>query len=100
MSDASASIDADGKLALRGKLSFSSVPALWEDCRKHLNVSDPDMVDLSQVTQSDSAGLALLIACIRYAKKKNRELHFLNMPEQMHEIARVSSLDDILNLKQ
>ncbi|MEE9343842.1 MAG: STAS domain-containing protein [Gammaproteobacteria bacterium] len=98
MSNATATLGSDGKLILQGRLSFSSVPALWNSCRKLLDSASPDAIDLAQVTQSDSAGLALLIACTRHASKQSRVLRFLNMPEQMHEIARVSNLDDILKL--
>ena len=53
-------------------------------------------IDLQQVTQADSAGLALLIEWLRQARKANVSLSFSNIPPQMLVLIRVNGLQDTL----
>ena len=53
-------------------------------------------IDLAQVSRSDSAGLALLVAWMRQAKVANKAIRFYHIPAQMLAIAQASGLDDIL----
>jgi phospholipid transport system transporter-binding protein len=50
------------------------------------------------VTRADSAGLALLIEFLRTAGHAGNSVHFVNVPEQLLSIARVSGLESILSL--
>jgi phospholipid transport system transporter-binding protein len=52
------------------------------------------------VERSDSAGLALLVECLRQAHQSGKSLRFFNIPAQMLAIARVSSLDQVLPLQR
>lgn len=62
------------------------------------NVTDIE-VDLKGVTESDSAGLALLLEWMRAAKNANKPITFKHLPEQMDAIAKASGLDELLPLK-
>ncbi|MAX51974.1 MULTISPECIES: STAS domain-containing protein [unclassified Methylophaga] len=62
------------------------------------SVSDIE-VDLQGVTESDSAGLALLLDWMRAAKNANKPITFKHLPEQMDAIAKASGLDELLPLK-
>ena len=88
----------NGRLEIRGELSFASVPALWGACRTRCLAGDAIDVDLGRVSRSDSAGLALLIEWLREAQRSGASLRFFNIPAQMLEMARVSGLDQILPL--
>ena len=100
MSGSSASVQQgrDGRLEIRGELSFASVPALWRDCRAQCTSGGTIDVDLAQIQRSDSAGLALLIEWLREAQRSGASLRFFNIPGQMLEMARASGLDQILPL--
>jgi phospholipid transport system transporter-binding protein len=52
--------------------------------------------DLREVTQSDSAGVAVLVEWVRFAKQQNRILRFKNLPPQLFTIIQVSGLDTVL----
>ena len=52
-------------------------------------------LDLNQVGLTDSAGLALMIEWIKYARKKRIQTVLKNIPEQLHNIAKLSGLDKI-----
>jgi len=56
-------------------------------------------IDLQAVERSDSAGLALLIEWLRVARHLNKTITFRNIPPQMHAIAQVSGLEEILPLE-
>ena len=65
--------------------------------RQHLE-EGVRIVDLAEVTEMDSSLLALLLAWLREAKAKSRELTFANMPEALHTIARLYGVEELLPL--
>lgn len=91
-------VDESGLLRLSGTLDFSSVPGLWEQCRAALASAATWDIDLGQVEHSNSAGLSLLLSCLREAERVGKTVHFLNVPSQMLDIARVSDLDQLLKI--
>ncbi|WP_043114169.1 STAS domain-containing protein [Solimonas soli] len=57
-----------------------------------------DTIDLSAVTQCDSAGVALLLELRRAAQRKGRGLQFVNAPAQLRGLVAFFGLDAILGL--
>ncbi len=53
-------------------------------------------VDLAEVTEMDSSLLALMLAWLRDAKARSRELAFANPPESLRTIARLYGVDGLL----
>ncbi len=89
-----------GRLILEGELSFTTVVRLLSDFRRLLDQYTEIKVDLQGVERADSAGLALLVEWMRNAKALGKSIQFLNIPQQMLAIARVSSLDQVLPLSR
>ncbi len=86
-----------GEFIVRGELGFATVRDLLDG----LPVADLPRgscvnIDLDGVTRTDSAGLALLVSWMREAKHCGLDIRFVNVPEQMLAIARVSGFDRIL----
>ena len=54
-------------------------------------------IDLANVSEGDSAGLALLIEWLRLAKQRQQTIHFKNVPPQIAALARISEVDNLLN---
>ncbi len=52
--------------------------------------------DLSAVTEVDSAGLAVMFAWLREAKKRNVELTFCNLPKSLNSLAAVYDVAALL----
>jgi anti-anti-sigma factor len=52
--------------------------------------------NLSDVTESDSAAVALLIDWFRYAKQHNKQLVLEKMPDKMRDVIKVDGLEKIL----
>jgi len=78
---------------LTGELSFETVGTLAKQIpdKKQL-----PLVDLSQVTRSDSAGLAFLIELI----KQNEAVRFQHIPPQLLSLATVTGVEDLLAVHQ
>ena len=89
----------DGSLILTGVLNITTVTRIHQDSLDRFGdaVSIPESIDLTGVTSADSAGLALLIEWIRLGKKQGREIKFLNIPAQMHPLARLFGVDHLLH---
>lgn len=90
----------NGRLEIHGDLNFASVAQLWDSQRGCLPEGDALDIDLSHVQRSDSAGLALLVECLRHARETGKMIRFFNIPAQMLAIARVSGLDEVLPLQR
>lgn len=80
---------------LTGELTFATVGALLDEFTQR--AVPPQVVDLGDVTRTDSAGLALLIELVKQTKEA--PLTFCNMPAQMLNLATVSGVQDLLILK-
>jgi len=85
-----------GQFRISGELDFQSVPIIWERSREMFDSSDSLVVDLEGVVRCNSAGLALLIEWMRYAKSYEKRISFHHIPEQMREIAEACGVDQFL----
>lgn len=87
-------------LLIRGELSFDSVPALNREATALIerieHTASPLRIDLSAVSRADSAGLALLMQCLRLGRRRGRVVHFQGLPAQLVAIARASGLEGLL----
>jgi phospholipid transport system transporter-binding protein len=84
-------------MALAGPVTLANVAALLDEGRKHL-AEGVRTVDLAEVTELDSALLALLLAWLREAKGRDQALDFANLPESAHTIARLYGVHSLLPL--
>lgn len=81
-----------------GELNMSSVPQLLADMASLFNDNGQTrVIDLSDVSRSDSAGLALLLEWLRLARERDIQLSFRNLPEQMQAIIQVSGLQQLIS---
>lgn len=87
---------AENCYALIGELNYQSVADLLKQSLVAFKESDSTVVDLAEVSHSDSAGVALLMEWQRLAMKKQQSIRFNNMPTQMRVIAQLSGVDKIL----
>ncbi|BBB14596.1 phospholipid ABC transporter - MlaB subunit [Candidatus Rickettsiella viridis] len=90
----------DGAYCLSGELSFDTVPRIWQQSQEALKDKAQSVVfDLAEVTQSDSSGVALLIAWTRSFHRQSRTIHFLHLPKQMLAIIQLAGLKNIVPIK-
>lgn len=84
---------ADSNISVSGVLDFDTVPALMKEAEILLKNQPEISVDLADVTDSNSAGLALLLEMIRVTKLQNRTINFKNLPEQICIVANAYGID-------
>ncbi len=53
-------------------------------------------IDLSGVTETDSAGIAVVLAWLREAKQQNAPLQLLNIPASLRSLAAVYGVSDLI----
>lgn len=85
-----------GKFALSGRMGFDTADAILYDSEPMFSEHTRIEVDLSRVTHTDSAGLALLLEWITWANHTVREIRFVNTPEKIDAIAKTTEVDHLL----
>lgn len=81
---------------MNGSLHFTTVSALLTLGTDAIDSGRAAVIDLSGVTGSDSSGLALLIEWLSVAKGAGRALRYDNIPSQLHQLARLSEVEELL----
>lgn len=100
MSRATLDCSDDGLLTINGEFGFATASDLLTQGKNLTNSHKKLTIDLSGVTGSDSAGLAIMLEWMDNCIATGQQLHFRNVPESLLEIARVSNLIDLLPLAE
>lgn len=85
------SADASGSLMLEGSLSFATVSAALAAIKPHL-ARGVRRLDLSRIDHADSAGLALLVECVKETRDGHHGLCFDGVPAQLGALAAACGL--------
>ncbi|ANB01349.1 lipid asymmetry maintenance protein MlaB [Ectothiorhodospira sp. BSL-9] len=92
---------ADRGLRLVGELTQETVPGLWAESQKRFKEGQGGCrVDLSGVTRTDSAGVALLVEWMRLCGGPQGGLRFVGVPDRMWDLVRLSDLDGVMPLER
>jgi phospholipid transport system transporter-binding protein len=83
------------RMLVSGPVTLANVAALLEEGRRHI-AEGVQTVDLGEVSEMDSALLALLLAWLRDAKTRAQPISFANLPESLRTIARLYGVDRLL----
>lgn len=83
------------RMIISGPVTLANAAALLEEGRRHL-ADGVQTVDLGEVSEMDSALLALLLAWLRDARQRERPLAFAHLPESLRTIARLYGVDRLL----
>jgi len=86
------------RVAIRGALTFRTARRAREAAMRALDESTAQTleVDCADVKESDSAGLAVLLNWMARAQRLGRGLKFSNLPAEIHALARISDVDEIV----
>jgi phospholipid transport system transporter-binding protein len=85
-----------GKFALSGKMTFHTAGQILRSSEDVFEPHTRIEVDLSGVTHTDSAGLALLLEWITWANHTVREIRYVGTPEKIDAIAKTTEVDNLL----
>jgi len=86
------------KILVSGPVTLANAARLLDEGRQHM-AEGVRAVDLGEVTELDSALLALALAWMRDARAAKRELAFVNPPEGLQTLARLYGVEELLPLK-
>ena len=87
----------DSQLAISGDMLFASATRLRAEGEKLLpGMTENITVDLSQVGRVGSVGISVLLCWLRMAQVLGKKLKFVNAPDDMLDVSRVSSLDSVI----
>jgi len=90
------SLEGGERAAVSGLLDFDSVGALLDQGSAAIAAGTAAFIDLSGVTGSDSAGLALLLEWLSVARAAKKSLRYEHMPAQLQQLARLSEVEELL----
>jgi phospholipid transport system transporter-binding protein len=99
MSDNGFEVTGDSRCRVTGRMTFETASGLWEQSRRALNGRQITTVDLSGVTAVDSAGLALLLEWVSWARQQGLRLQFPGFPDKLRALARLSEVESLLGLE-
>jgi phospholipid transport system transporter-binding protein len=85
------------KITLSGPVTLANAAQVLAEGRQHL-AEGVRTVDLGEVTEMDSALLALSLAWLRDARAAKRELAFANVPESLQTLSRLYGVEALLPL--
>jgi phospholipid transport system transporter-binding protein len=85
-----------GRSRVDGVLHFTTVTALLRAGSEAIANDRAAIIDLSGVKDSDSSGLALLIEWLSIARAEHKSLRYENIPVQLHQLARLSDVEELL----
>lgn len=86
----------DGRFEILGELSFQTAVSALEQSKAVFSQHSIIEIDLAGVTRVDSAGLALMLEWVNWARNSAHDLRFSNIPPQIVSIAQISEVEDML----
>ena len=85
---------------LEGDLTFSSINTNAVNSIAFQEAAEKVILDLSQVTKTDSAGLALLVEWKKAARNHHLQIQLKTPPEQILMLAKLNGIENMLEPKE
>jgi len=86
----------EGRFALSGEMTFDTAERILRESEEPFEEHTQLEIDLSGVTASDSAGLALLLEWVTWANHTVREVRFTELPDRVMAIAHTTEVERLL----
>lgn len=86
----------DNQFSIQGVLMMHTVMSVLNELTNSLKAQSDISIDFSEVKNSDSSAVALIVAWLAKAKRQNIKVHLLHLPQQILDIAKASDLVEIL----
>lgn len=99
----------DGIISVSGCLDFSTATQVLGAVNEQMSAipagnsdahsdtpSNIQIIDLADVTQCNSAGLAVLIEWLAEAERTGRNIRFENIPDSLRQISTVCQVDSLI----
>lgn len=86
-----------GHYRLSGCFGFPTAAPVLERGEREFAAHRHVELDLSGVTDADSAGLAVLLVWVDHARKRGHTIRFVGLPQQLLGIAKITEIDGLLH---
>ncbi len=87
----------DSQIAISGNMVFETAIVLRREGEGLLpSMGENITVDLSQVGRVGSVGISVLMCWMRMAQVLGKAIKFVNAPDDMLDVSRVSSVDGVI----
>jgi phospholipid transport system transporter-binding protein len=88
----------EGRIVVTGELTFATAREARQIGTLVLEGSRAPnfVIDCAAVTRADSAGLAVLLDWLSWARRKSKPLRLENLPPSLVAIAKISEVDGLL----
>jgi phospholipid transport system transporter-binding protein len=83
------------RCALDGPVTLENATAMLEEGIRQFT-SPHVTVDLSAVTEVDSTALSLLLEWRRAARRANRKIQFISLPDNLQSLAKLYGVSELL----
>lgn len=83
-------------LILHGDIHFNNAQSIYEASLPYFERHHCNAIDWSQVTHSNSAGIALLVAWKQYAKTHHRTIQLIAIPASLRAIMQVAHCESLI----
>ncbi len=89
----SLTVKSDELAVLSGDLTFATINKKTVRLIDFKKINHELVIDLAEINNSDSAGLALIIEWLKQGKTGQAQLRFKNIPLQLLTLAKLSGFD-------
>lgn len=84
------------RIFVLGDLDFSNVMSVYARSLTYLNQQTQLNFDFSQLNSTNSAGIALIVEWLKFAKAHRKPIHFYHLPADVNAIAKAAHIENIL----
>ena len=89
-----------GRFSLDGEIIFDTASTVESqglgELKKGLGTGDHWVISLSGIKRADSSALSVCLSWLRYARQQRVRLCFTDIPKELHALARVCGIHDLL----
>lgn len=96
MTDFGITATAPGRLEAHGAMSYEGAGSALQAGLALIPHGSQCTIDLSKVSEADSAGLAVLVEWLATARLRKSTIRYQGIPAQILAVARISDLDELI----
>lgn len=86
----------DNRWKIAGKISMDNANAILVESSQ-LTFAESGLVDFMQVEEIDTAALSLILEWKRRAIAENKQIRFVNLPDNLKSLSHLYGIADLIN---
>lgn len=86
----------DNRWKITGEISMDNANTILVESSQ-LNIAESGLVDFMQVEEIDTAALSLILEWKRRAIAENKQIRFVNLPDNLKSLSHLYGVADLIN---